>query len=293
MVHPGSRPPHDARPLTVGPPVLGITMSPEPDVVDGWLVRDLALPSGLDGPIGILQGGLAAGLAIEAARAADRFDAPLTSVDARLLAPTPLDRTLQVAVRPTDTTARYEVETRDGSQVLVAATVELAGHDDAPRIGDMIELAHVPIPDVRRDTPFPHCFVCGADPRHPHAQRLLPAWAGEGRVSIPWVCDEELGDEQGLIDPLVVSAVLDCPTIWSAWHEVDANGWAGGLLAHYHLRVFADAPVMDALRTVARFDAADGRKLRARGALLDEDGIVYAVSSALHIGVAELPSLGT
>lgn len=282
--------PVDDTPVPVGPPVLGITMAAQADVVDGWLVRDLEVPDGLDGPDGILQGGFAAGVTIDAARAADRFGAPLTAVDARLLAPTPLGRTLQVAVRPTDTTATYEVQTRDGDRVLVAATVELAGYDPSSQAYDLIELASAPIPPGRTDSPFSHCFVCGNEPNHEHGLHLLPAWVDEGRISIPWVCDEDLGDDTGIIDPLVISAVLDCPTIWSAWHEVEANGWQGGLLAHYHLRLFGDAPVMDPVRTVARFDGLDGRKIRARGALVDEDGIVYAISSALHIGVAELPA---
>ena len=282
--------PDDDTPVPVGPPVLGITMAAQAEVVDGWLVRDLEVPEGLDGPDGILQGGFAAGITIDAARAADRFGAPLTAVDARLLAPTPLGRTLQVAVRPTDTTATYEVQTRDGDRVLVAATVELAGYDPSSQAYDLIELASAPIPQGRAESPFPHCFVCGNEPHHEHGLRLLPAWVGEGRISIPWVCDEDLGDETGIIDPLVISAVLDCPTVWSAWHEVEANDWQGALLAHYHLRMFGDAPVMDPVRTVARFDGLDGRKIRARGALVDEDGIVYAISSALHIGVAELPA---
>ena len=282
--------PVDDRPLPVGPPVLGATMTGEAVIEDGWLLREFEVPKGLDGPDGILQGGFAAGVAIDVARAADRFRAPLTCVDARLFAPTPLGRPLQARVRPTDTTATYEVETRDGDTLLGAATVELAGHDPAPRVYDLIELASVPIPEGRADSPFPHCFVCGAQPHHPYGQRLLPGWAGEGRISIPWVCEEELGDDTGVINPLVVAAVLDCPTVWSAWHEVEANGWQGALLAHYHLRFFGDAPVMDPLRTVARLDGVDGRKITARGALVDEDGIVYAMSSALHVGVAELPA---
>ncbi|GGI06632.1 hypothetical protein [Egicoccus halophilus] len=281
--------PVDDTPVPVGPTVLGMSMSAEARVVDGWLERELEVPAGLDGPAGILQGGFATGVAIAAARAVDRIDAPLTSLDARLFAPTPLDTTLTIRVRPTDVTARYEVETRHGEQTLVAATVELAGHDPAPRVYDLLELATVPIPPGRTDSPFPHCFVCGGDPRHEHALGILPAWAGEGRISQPWVAEEVLGDERGVVDPLLVSAVLDCPTVWSAWHEVEANGWEGALLGHYHVRFFGDAPVMEPLRTVARLDGVDGRKVRARGALVDEDGVVYATSSGLHIGVAQLP----
>jgi hypothetical protein len=42
---------------------------------------------------------------------------------------------------------------------------------------------------------------------------------------------------------------------------------------------------------VARIDDVDGRKLRARSALVDEDGVTYAVASALQISVGEIPSL--
>ena len=74
-----------------GPEALGIELGADATVVDGWLVREFHAPHGLDGPPGVLQGGLAAGVTASIARAADRFGAPLTSVDARLHAPTPLE----------------------------------------------------------------------------------------------------------------------------------------------------------------------------------------------------------
>jgi acyl-coenzyme A thioesterase PaaI-like protein len=274
-----------------GPAALGIELGDDLTVVeDGWVVREVLAPSGLDGPEGILQGGFSAGLALAGARGIDRFGAPITSIDARLHAPTPLGRTLQLRARATEQAATYAVETRDGDRLLVSAEVELAGHDPAPRALDLVELATVTEPEADPQPAFPRCFVCGTDPTHPHAQRLLPRWHAPGAVVVPWVCDDDLGPE-GTVDPLVVSAVLDCPTVWSAWHVVRDRGDAGALLASYHLRFFRDAPVMEPLRTVARLDEADGRKLRARGALVDEDGGLYAVSSALHISVPEVPQV--
>jgi hypothetical protein len=274
-----------------GPPALGIEIGEELVAAeDGWYVRDLVAPVGLDGPEGILQGGFAAGLALAGARGVDRFGAPITAIHARLHAPTPLGRTLQLRARATDQAATYEVETRDGDQLLVSAEVELAGHDPAPRAFDLLELGEVPIPPVQPQMSFPHCFVCGSNAAHPQAQRLLPRWHAPDTVVVPWVCDDELGPA-GTVDPLVVSAVLDCPTVWAAWEVVTARGDTGALLARYHLRIFRDAPVMEPLRTVARLDEADGRKLHARGALLDEDGGIYAMSSALHISVPEVPRL--
>jgi acyl-coenzyme A thioesterase PaaI-like protein len=278
--------------LAAGPDALGLRLGADTTVTDdGWLVRELRAEPGLDGPPGILQGGIAVGVAISAARAADRFGAPVTSVGARLHAPTPVGRDLQIRLRPTDA-ARYEVETRDGDRLLVAAEVELAGQDPAPQVFDLAELARVPLPQPEPQEWFASCWVCGADPSHEHAQRLYPGWHDERSVVSPWVAEEVLGDERGVIDPLVVAAVLDCPTVWASWSHVRSRGDVGALLGGYHLRFFRDAPVMAALRTVGRCDHVDGRKIHARAALVDEDGVVYASSSAFQVSVAEVPEAG-
>jgi hypothetical protein len=278
--------------LQAGPEVLGFELSADASVEDGWLVREMYAPRGLDGPTGILQGGLSAGVSMAVARLADRHGAPVTAVDARLHAPTPLDRVLTARVRPSQHTARYEVETLDGGRLLMRAEVELAGHEPAARVADLVELATVPLPDPEPQYLFPDCWVCGAEPGHPHGLRIHPRFHRPGEVSQPWIADEVLAGERDAIDPLVVAAVLDCPSTWACMHAVEAMGLGVALLGGYHLRFYRDAPVMDALRTVARFDEADGRKLRARSALVDEDGVTYAVASALQVAVAEAPTLG-
>lgn len=275
--------------LPVGPEVLGIELGADATVSDGWLVRELHAPAGLDGPPGILQGGFAAGIPIAIARAADRFGAPVTSVAARLHAPTPLGRRLQAAVRMSDAAARHEVQIRHAETLCVSAEVELAGHDSSPQIFDLLELATVPLPEAQPQYDYPQCWVCGAEPPHPHAQRLHPRPHGPTSQVVPWVADDVLGDEGGWIDPVVVSAVLDCPTAWAAMDHAHASGYEVLLLGGFHLRFFRDAPVMEALRTVARMDEADGRKMQARAALVDEEGVTYAVASALQVGAAGLP----
>ena len=282
----------DTTDLALGPPVLGIRLSSDATVSgDGWLVRQVTFPPGLDGPPGILQGGFAAAVTSAIARSVDRFGAPLTSVDARLHAPTPLGRPLQARIRAADEVANYVVELRDGETLLVSSEVELAGHDPAARVADLAELAGVPLPDARPQHVFATCWVCGADPTHPYAQRLHPRPRTNTTSVIPWVANEELGDERGVIDPMVVAAVLDCPTQWAGMPYALERGHAGLLLASYQFMTFHDAPVMEPLRTVARVDATDGRKVWARGALVDDDGVVYATVSALQIAVAEVPSL--
>lgn len=277
-------------PLPAGPVELGLELSPDTRISDdGWLERELYAPAGLDGPPGILQGGLAAGVTAPIARLVDRYRAPLTSVDARLYAPTPLEVPVRARVRATGDPARYQVETRHGDTRLVSAEVELAGHEPTPRAFDLAELARVPVPEPVPQHVFPGCIVCGPEPTHPHGQRLHPRYHGDGAIVQPWVADSAFGDARSVLDPLLISAVLDCPTVWASIGHVQAQGHKAALLAGYHLRSFRDAPVMEPLRLVARMDEGDGRKIHARGALVDEEGVIYAVVSAFHVSVPDLP----
>jgi hypothetical protein len=276
-------------PRPAGPEVLGLALGAETTTTDdGWLVRELHAAPGLEGPPGILQGGLAVGVTVGAARLADRYGAPATSVDARLHAPTPIGRDLQIRARPTDA-GRHEVETRDGATLLVSAEVELAGQDPAPQVFDLAELARAPLPEPEPQAWFTSCFICGTEPAHEHAQHLYPGWHDHRSVISPWVADEIFGDERGVVDPLMVAAVLDCPTVWASWSHVRSRGDTGALLGGYHVRFFRDAPVMAPMRTVGRCDETDGRKIRARAALVDDDGVVYAASSAFQVSVSEVP----
>lgn len=276
--------------LPAGPTALGMTVGADADVEAGWLVRPLHVPPGLDGPAGILQGGLASTVPLVAARLADAFGAPLTAIDARLYAPTPLGRDLQLALRPGHGVANHEVELRDGATRLVTATVELAGNDPAPQVADLLELASVPMPPQQTQDGFPVCWICGQEATHPQAQRCTFGYH-RGAVVLPWLAGDDLAGDEGVVDPLVVGAVLDCPGVWAAMPSLAREGWKGCVLAGFHLRMFRGAPTYEPLRVAARHDDTDGRKVRARTALVDEDGVVYAMASALHVAVAEVPSL--
>ncbi|MEX1162200.1 MAG: hotdog fold domain-containing protein [Nitriliruptor sp.] len=287
--------------IPAGPPALGAAVGADATPEGGWLVRPFRAGPGLDGPPGILQGGLAATLPSVVARLSDPFGAPLTSVTARLHAPTPLERELRFALRPADGVARHEVQLRDGDQLLVSATVELAGRDRAPAVPDLVELALGELPPQQHQRTYPRCFVCGPDSPHPHALRCTYGHVRDDAVALPWLAEEDLAtapdprrrhDEgPGTIDPVVVGAALDCPGVWAATPALTGAGYAGCLLAGMEVRWYRDAPAYEPLRLVARHDELDGRKVRVRTALIDEDGLVHAVASALHIAVAEVPSL--
>jgi hypothetical protein len=208
-----------------------------------------------------------------------------------LHAPAPLEQDLTVALRPADGVARHEVELRSDEQLLVSAVVEHAGRDQAPAIPDLAELALGPLPELVLHDEYPHCFVCGPESAHPHAQRCAFGHVGDDAVVLPWLVDDALADPGPTIDPVLVAAVLDCPGVWAATPTLLESGFAGCLLGGMEVRWYRDAPVFEVLRLAARFDGLDGRKVRVRTALLDEDGLVYAVASALHVAVTEVPSL--
>lgn len=272
-----------------GPPALGLELGTDATVDDGgWLVRELRAAVGLDGPPGILQGGLAAGASAAIARQADPFGAPLTGFTARLHAPTPLGVAVRTRVRAGDGPARYRVETFAGDRLLTSAEVELAGHDPAPLGLDLAELGRVPFPEPVPQHEYPTCFVCGPEPTHPQGLRMHPRPTGDGTIVAPWMPAAALGRD-GVVDPLLVAAVLDCPTVWSAIDQIRAQGAVGALLAGFEVRHYREVPVEEPLRVVARCDDVDGRKIRARAAVIDEDGACFALANALHIAVERIP----
>lgn len=273
----------------VGPAALGFALSADSDVSDGWLVRRLWVPGGLDGPRGILQGGFSAAVLALAALAVDEIGAPLTGIDARLHAPTPIGTTIEIGVRPGSQAAHYDVRTRHGATVLVTGTVEIAGHDPVAHVHDLVEIAAGPLPAASPPAIFQDCWMCGSANHHPHAQRLFPGYRDDRTVVCGWVAAEELGVADGVIDPMVVAAALDCPTGWACAQTIVDLATSGPLLAGYRLRFLRDARVMEPLRVVGRLDTVDGRKLSTRGALIDDDGSVVAVSSALQVSVDEVP----
>lgn len=280
-----------SRSRAAGPAALGLDLGADTTVDDdGWLVRSLTAAAGLDGPPGILQGGLAAGVGGAIARLADRFGAPVTGLRTRLHAPTPLGATVEARVRAAEGAARYLVETRHHGQLLTSGEVELAGHDPAPLGLDLLELATVPLPPPQPQEEYPTCFVCGPRPHHPHGLRMHPHPAGAGVEVAPWIPAAALGSD-GVVDPVVVAAVLDCPTVWAAIEPIRALGQVGALLAGFEVHHYQDVPVEEPLRVVARYDAIDGRKVRARAAVIDEEGTCYALASVLHITVARIPTL--
>jgi len=279
--------PEPARSL--GPEGLGLRVG-APVEADGWSWCSLVAPPGLDGPPGVLQGGLAAGLAIELARSVDRHGAPLHALTARLEAPTRLGVPFAGRVRPAPTAGWYEVETWQDGQRLVISTVELTGQDPLHALADLAVLAEGPPPPSEPDPLYPSCFVCGEGATHPLALHTPPAYVAPDQLSVPWIPDERLGTGPHVAE-LVVAAALDCPSAWATVGAARSAGYAAVLLGSLRLQLAGDVEVLDPVRVTARMDSAEGRKLRARSAVVDTDGRVLAVFDALHVAVRALPEV--
>jgi len=277
---------------SIGPVALGISLSAPVDA-DGWTWWALDVPPGLDGPPGVLQGGIVTGLTAALAQRIDPYGAPLHAVTARLEAPTLLGHRLVARARPSEDVAVHDVEWWAQGRRLVQARVELTGTDPLHAAGDLVALADVPLPEPRPDPLYPSCFVCGPGATHPAALHTYPAWVTRETLSIPWVPDAALAsDDTGHVDPMVVAAALDCPTAWAAMDAVRAQGFVGVLLGTMRLRIAGPVEVADPVRITARLDAIDGRKARARSAVVDSDGRVLAMVEATHLAVRALPEVG-
>jgi hypothetical protein len=283
--------PAPARPL--GPETLGLRIGEGVSDARGtgaWFA--IEAPEGLDGPPGVLQGGLAAGLSIDVAREIDRFGAPVHALTARLDAPTILGVPFVAHVGPGDATGWYVVTTWQAGRRLVTATVELTGTDPLGAIPDLVALADGTPPEPTPDPLYPTCFVCGTEATHPSALHTPPAFLAPDRLSVPWVPDERLAaPATDRVATLVVAAALDCPSAWATVAHAQAHGFHAVLLGSFRLQLAGDVEVMDPVRVTARMDGADGRKLRARSAVIDSDGRPLAVFDALHLAVRELPEV--
>jgi hypothetical protein len=285
---------------SIGPEVLGLRGGPA-HLEDGWHTLALSAAPGLDGPPGVLQGGLVAGLAVELARTIDRGGAALHGVDVRLEAPTPLGQPLTGRVRPLAGTALSEVELWSGAQRTASATVELTGPRPLLDAADLVELAAGPLTRPEPSELYPTCFVCGPHATHPAALHTYPRWVGPDRVSIPWIPEESLADVDAraqvrahampVVADLVVAAALDCPTAWASLGAVQSAGYPAMLLGTLRLRMGGAVEVLDPLRITARSDGIAGRKVRARSALIDTDERVLALADVVHVAVVQLPTV--
>jgi hypothetical protein len=130
--------------------------------------------------------------------------------------------------------------------------------------------------------PFPTCFTCGPDRAPGDGLRIFPGPLLGGELwAAPWTPDPSVADQDGLVEPAVVWAALDCPSGFAA-----GVGDTVMVLGRMAARVLARPRADTTYCLVAwRTGAADGRKQPAGSALLDAHGRVLAAARTVWVTI--------
>jgi hypothetical protein len=129
--------------------------------------------------------------------------------------------------------------------------------------------------------PFCRCFVCGRS-----REDGFDVFAGpvDGRpvVASPWTPPAWAADADGNVRPEIVWAVLDCPTYFATYVDVDGELPLAVLARH---TAYVGGPVRAGEDYVAIGwpIAVDGRKRHAGSAVLSANGEVLASAQALLV----------
>lgn len=284
--------------VMTGPPILGFKWDQLNREEEAGPARDFYPESRHQEPPGYLHGGLAAAAVVDAARILHAPAAAPTSVAVELRRLVPLGHDLRIIVTPSkETDFRGTLQHRhepgweaDPVDAHVVGTARFAGPEPAPDIADVRELALVPPPEPQEHELFAGCFVCGQD--NTLGLRFLPGWHADGRVVVSFYVDERFteADRKGELSPLVMCALLSCPTFWVNKHVLDEAGRAGALLTDYAVRFHGSVQVGTNLRTIGIGGEPDAENLRGVSALVDERGDVFATASATWRLVDEMPA---
>ena len=259
------------------------------------------------GPPGNANGGVVAGvLTCVARRVATIPDPAVRRLTARLHKGIPQGRDLAVTVA-VRADGVVDLTVSDGDELLVTGAVELvptaALREGLPselwgpdRIEPIVGLAE---PDAAQrsfagihpwrrpgpDSPFAHCFVCGAQNddglrvgAEPVASGL--AWAANPHAS-------SFAEADGRLDTVVAVASLDCPSTPSFYGLPVLAEDEAVLLGTYDVEFCRVPPASPAggWRLPSRFLRRDGRRIYADIGLVDGTGVLYALATATWITV--------
>jgi hypothetical protein len=239
-------------------------------------VAELRVPARFCGPPGVANGGFTSG----------SLAALLGGVaEVTLRRPVPLDRPLPVR------------GDGDGTMVVEDGSVLLAEARPAKVPLELLAMPAAVTPQAAEaaagrsgyydDPVFPGCFVCGPARTTGDGLRVFPGRvAGRALWAAPWTPDTTVADADGRVWPEVVWAALDCPSGIAASDAADVPAGTAVVLGRMAATVGGLPRPGDRCRVVAWPLAGDGRKLRARSALLGFDGEVLAAATTVWIIVA-------
>jgi hypothetical protein len=133
--------------------------------------------------------------------------------------------------------------------------------------------------------PFPTCFVCGPSRSQGDGLRIFPTHLpGRQLMAAPWVPDNALADQQGLVPLELVWAALDCPSGWAAtlMPPVQKVVVLGTLAVDVHRR-----PAAGRRHVLVSWPlGSERRKFYAGAALWSDEGQLLATARSTWIQVS-------
>jgi hypothetical protein len=233
-----------------------------------------------NGPPDSANGGYACGVT-----AAALGDGP---VEVTLRRPPPVDQPLRVVAAG----GGERAELYDGDQ-LVAEAVATVLHGGGGVDGMPAPVSFAAAQkaaegfDVDQYTgahPFPTCFSCGPERAVGDGLRVFPAAFAPGQVVWPWVPGAELAGRDGRIDPVLLWAVLDCPSALAWFHDQPPVG--PHVLGRMAAEIVRRPAPGEQLVVGGWLSAVDGRK-RFSGAAIWAGDEVVAHSRATWIALTD------
>lgn len=154
-----------------------------------------------------------------------------------------------------------------------------------PKPADADILEALPNYPGAKNSPIPHCFVCGVKGKVGEALRVFASPVeGHDLVAANWVPDEGLAGEDGYLPERYVFAALDCPGAYAFYEESEGSMLLGRIVGEVTGRVRAG----DKCTVLAWREGAEGRKAWAGSAVLGPDDQVVASAYATWIRVPSI-----
>lgn len=225
----------------------------------------LTIPDRFAGPPFAANGGYTVGIL------AERLG--VRGLHARLRAPVPLSTPVEVVVDATEASISHH-----GRTLMIGTPVSLLDRT-APRV-DFVTAAVAAGNTDRASHPFPDCFVCGPNRTAADGMHLFPGEVAPGLVAVSWRPSLWQADPTGMVPLRLVTAALDCPSIFPF-----AEPGGRALLASMTLEVFRLPHVSEHLVVTGWARGRDGRKMHGAAAVSTADGEVVARSNTLWVAV--------
>jgi hypothetical protein len=140
----------------------------------------------------------------------------------------------------------------------------------------------------RSEHVFPTCFTCGPERAEGDGLRIFPAPADQDRALVmwPWTPDASVAGEDGLVDPPVVWASLDCPSGFARFGSTD-DALVAAVLGRMTVEVRRRPRAGEPLVVAGWAISDDGRKLLTGSGLWSADSELLAQNRAVWIVLSE------